>query len=54
MSRPGFRPVFLAPRPIDLELAASGGTSMWDVVMIALTAIAFAGLIAYIYACERL
>jgi len=27
---------------------------MWDVVMIALTAIAFAGLIAYVYACERL
>jgi len=27
---------------------------MWDVVMIALTVIAFAGLIAYVYACERL
>jgi len=27
---------------------------MWDVVMIALTAIAFVGLIAYVYACERL
>jgi len=46
--------VFPAPRPIDLDLAVPGGLSMWDVVMIALTAIAFAGLIAYVYACERL
>jgi hypothetical protein len=37
-----------------LTPAGPGEPAMWDVVMIALTVIAFAGLIAYVYACERL
>jgi hypothetical protein len=37
-----------------LTSAGPGGPAMWDVVMIALAVIAFAGLIAYVYACEHL